>query len=89
MDAPVSSKAAPAKMVHFLADLLTELRVPGTLVAVEVEDASYRVTLALAERGLAVYPLSAWDVSRSLRGDPAAREALGRTLARLVAGTAG
>lgn len=88
MDAQlVSGKSAPAKMVHFIADLLTDLPVRGRVVSVEVDGASYLVTLAVAHRGVTARHLSAWDVSRSLRGDPEAVAALRADLAQATAGT--
>ena len=78
------NKAAPAKMVHFLAELVTELPVRGKVISVEVEDAAYLVKLALPSRGLTVHQLSAYDVSRSMRGDPVARAALRADLMRDV-----
>jgi len=78
----VSSKSAPVKMVHFIADLLADLPVRGKVVSIEVEDSSYLVTLALHNRGLSVHQLSAWDVSRSLRGDPEALAAIRADLLR-------
>ncbi len=65
-------------MVHFLAEVLLELPVKGRVVSVEVEDASYRVTLALSDQGhrTQVHQLSAYDVSRSMRGDQDALAAI-------------
>jgi hypothetical protein len=77
-----SGKSAPAKMVHFIADLLTDLPIRGKVVSVEVDGPAYLVTLALPHRGLTVRHLSAWDVSRSLRGDPDAVAAIRAELAR-------
>jgi hypothetical protein len=76
------NKAAPTKMVHFLAELVTELPVRGKVISVEVEDAGYLVKLALPSRGLTVHQLSAYDVSRSMRGDQAALAALRADLMR-------
>jgi hypothetical protein len=77
MQTPVNEhKPAPTKMVHFLSEVLLELPVKGRVVSVEVEDASYRVTLALHDQGQRVHQLSAYDVSRSMRGDPAALAAI-------------
>ncbi len=84
MDAQLS-KSAPTKMVHFIADLLTDLPVRGKVVSIEVEDSAYLVTLAVGHRGMAVRHLSAWDVSRSLRGDPQAVAALRADLAQATA----
>lgn len=69
-------KPAPTKMVHFLSEVLLDLPVRGRVVSVEVEDASYLVTLALHDQGQRVHQLSAWDVSRSMRGDPTALAAI-------------
>lgn len=82
------NKSAPTKMVHFLSELVTELPVRGKIVSVEVENANYLVTLALPSRGLTVHQLSAYDVSRSMRGDPVARAALREDLMRDVEQTA-
>lgn len=82
----IANKSAPTRMVHFIADLLTELPVRGKVVSIEVEDSAYLVTLALANRGLTVHHLSAWDVSRSLRGDPEAMAALRAHLAQAADG---
>lgn len=83
MDAPTATaKPAPVKMVHFMSELLQELAVKGRVVSVEVGDAGYLVTLALPHRGLSVHQLSAWDVSRSLRGDPNALAAIRADLLR-------
>lgn len=78
------NKAAPTKMVHFLAELLTELPVRGQVISVEVEGATYQVKLALPSHGLTVHQLSAYDVSRGMRGDPAALAALRADLMRDV-----
>jgi|GEM_PF-2100605 len=77
MPARVSEpKPAPTKMVNFLSEVLLDLRVKGRVVSVEVEDASYMVTLDLEDHGERVHLLSAWDVNRSMRGDPAALQAI-------------
>jgi len=65
----ISSKAAPAKMVHFIAELVTDLPLRCKVVSVEVEDMAYALTLWLPDRGLTVQQLSAYDISRSMRGD--------------------
>jgi hypothetical protein len=71
MDGVNGTKSAPAKMRYFLADLLLDLSVRGKVLSVEVEDpATYLVTLLLAGRGVTVHHLSAWEMSRGLRGDP-------------------
>lgn len=69
-------KPAPTKMVHFLAEVLLDLPFKGRVVSVEVEDASYRVTLALDDQEEQIHQLSAYDVSRSMRGDPTALAAI-------------
>jgi hypothetical protein len=85
MDASTTvTKPAPLKIVNFLSELVRELPCPGRIVAVEVEAGTYRVTLALPDRGLISVPLSAFDVSRSVRGD---REAVATLGADLVRGT--
>lgn len=68
----ISSKAAPAKMVHFISELVTDLPLRCKVVSVEVEDMAYAVTLWLPDRGLSVQQLSAYEMSRSMRGDPEA-----------------
>jgi hypothetical protein len=83
MDASTTvAKPAPLKIVNFLAELVRETPCPGKIVAVEVEAGTYRVTLALPERGLVAVPLSAFDVSRSVRGDREALATLGANLVR-------
>lgn len=69
-------KLAPMKMVHFLAEVLLDLPVKGRVVSVEVEEDAYRVTLAFSGHGEQVHQLSAYDVSRSMRGDPTALAAI-------------
>jgi hypothetical protein len=69
-------KPAPTKMVHFLSEVLLDLPVRGRVVSVEVEDASYVVRLAFHDQRERVHQLSAYDVSRSMRGDPAALAAI-------------
>jgi hypothetical protein len=63
-------------MVEFIQGVLTDLLERGQVVSVEVEDASYLVTLVHADRTHSVHHLSAWDVSRSMRGDTTALAAL-------------
>jgi len=75
-------KLAPTKMVHFLAEVMLDLPLKGRVVSVEVEDAAYLVTLSLNEHGQRVHQLSAWDVSRSMRGDPTALAAIRADLLR-------
>ncbi|MGH7391334.1 MAG: hypothetical protein ACREM3_18020 [Candidatus Rokuibacteriota bacterium] len=79
-------KPAPAKMVHFLSEVLLDLPVRGRVVSVEVENASYLVTLALPDQGRRVHQLSVWDVSRSMRGDPTALAAIRADFLRDSAG---
>jgi hypothetical protein len=79
-------KPAPTKIVRFLGEILGAEPGRGTVISVEVESNTYRVTLAVPDRGLVVVPLSAFDVSRSVRGD---REALAALGADLVRGTRG
>jgi hypothetical protein len=87
MDASVTAlKPAPIKIVRFLGEVLDAQPGHGTVISVEVEASTYRVTLAVPERGLVVVPLSAFDVSRSVRGD---REALATLGADLIRGTRG
>jgi hypothetical protein len=82
MEAPTASKPAPLKMVHFLSELLVDLPMRGRVVSVEVEEASYLVTLALAGGGQAVRQFSAWDVSRGMRGDRDAQAAIRESFLR-------
>ena len=63
-------------MVHFLKEVVLDLPGRGQVVSVEVEDAFYLVTLSHPDRGHSLHPLSAWDVSRSMRGDAAALAAI-------------
>jgi len=71
LEVPMTTdKLAPAKMHHFIAEQLLALEVQGKLLSVLVEESAYRVTLSLPERGVAFRHLSAFDVGRSLRGDP-------------------
>jgi hypothetical protein len=65
-----TDKRAPAKMHHFIAEQLLDLAVRGKVLSVLVEESAYLVTLSLADRGVTLRHLSAYDVSRSLRGDP-------------------
>lgn len=76
MNAPTASKPAPLKLVHFLSEMLIDLPVRGRVVSVQVGEASYLVTVALADGGQAVSQFSVWEVSRGMRGDPAARAAI-------------
>lgn len=70
-----ASNPAPVKMVRFLAELIED-GAAGSVLAVDVEDGTYRVTLARPDHGRSTHQLSAWVVSRSLRGDPDARAAI-------------
>ncbi|HXG16941.1 MAG TPA: hypothetical protein VNK50_11885 [Calidithermus sp.] len=72
----VSAKAAPVKMVHFIAELLLDLPSRGKVVGVEAHQAGYVVTLAAPDGVVTTHHLSAWDVSRGLRGDPQALAAV-------------
>jgi hypothetical protein len=83
MDAPTTAnKPAPVKMVHFMSELIQDLALKGRVVSVEVGEAAYLVTVAVPHRGLSVHELSAWDVSRSMRGDPSALAAIRADLSR-------
>jgi hypothetical protein len=79
-----TDKLAPARMHHFIAEQLLDLAVRGKVLSVLVEESTYRVTLALAERGVAFRHLSAYDVGRSLRGDPDALAVIRAELLRDV-----
>ncbi len=71
MQGETATKPAPAKMHHFISELLIDLSVRGKVVSIEVQDTStYLVTLFLAGHGLSVRHLSVWEMSRGLRGDP-------------------
>src|SRR5436309_4273786 len=65
-----TNKLAPLKMVNFIAGLLIDLPSRSKVVSVEVESGTYLVTVASANGGVSLHHLSAWDVSRSMRGDP-------------------
>jgi hypothetical protein len=82
--ATVSPKAAPVKMVNFIAELLLDLPTRSKVVGVEAEEAGYVVTLARPEGPRTTHRLSAWDVSRSLRGDPQALAAVRASLLAAV-----
>jgi hypothetical protein len=82
MDARIAAKPAPLRIVHFLSELLRDLSSPCKVLSVEVEAAMYRVTLALPDHGRAIIRLSAFDVSRSVRGDQDALASLGSDLTR-------
>ncbi len=77
----LSEKSAPVKMVKFIAEVLHDLPAPCRLISVEVRDASYAVTVALPDGAVSTRHVSPWDMSRGLRGDPAARAALRAGLA--------
>ena len=77
-----TNKPAPVKMVNFIAGLLIDLPSRSKVVSVEVESGTYLVTVASANGGVSVHQLSAWDVSRSMRGDPDALAALRADLGR-------
>lgn len=87
-DGMTLSKAAPARMRQFISELMTEIALHGRVVSVEVADQSYLVTLELPRRGVSVHSLSAWDMSRSLRGDPEARASISADLLRGAAARA-
>ena len=65
-----TEKLAPAKMHYFIGEQLNLLAVSGKVLSVRVQESAYLVMLSLVDRGIAVRHLSAYDVSRSLRGDP-------------------
>jgi hypothetical protein len=80
-----TDKLAPAKMHHFIAEQLLDLAVRGKVLSILVEETTYLVTLSLPDRGVAVRHLSAYDVGRSLRGDPDALAVIRAELLREVA----
>ena len=65
-----TDKLAPARMHHFIAEQLADLAVRGKVLSVLVAESAYLVRLSLPDRGVAFRHLSAYDVARSLRGDP-------------------
>lgn len=69
-------------MVHFISGILQDMPSRSKVLSVEVGNGTYLVTLADPERGLSVVPLSAFDVARSMRGDPASVAALKAGLVR-------
>jgi hypothetical protein len=77
-----TNKPAPVKMVNFIAGLLIDLPSRSKVVSVEVESGTYLVTVASTNGGVCLHHLSAWDVSRSMRGDPDALAALRADLGR-------
>ena len=77
-----TNKLAPVKMVNFIAGLLIDLPSRSKVLSVEVESDTYRVTVASANGGVSLHHLSAWDVSRSMRGDPTALATLRADLGR-------
>jgi hypothetical protein len=79
-----TDKLAPAKMHHFIAEQLLDLAVRCKVLSVLVEESTYRVTLSLPDRGVAFRHLSAYDMGRSLRGDPDALAVLRADLLRDV-----
>ena len=79
-----TTKLAPARMHHFIADQLNDLAVRGKVLSVLVQDSAYLVMLSLADRGIAFRQLSPYDVSRSLRGDPDALAVIRADLLRDV-----
>lgn len=82
--AVVSSKAAPVKMVNFIAELLLDLPTRGKVQAVEADESAYVVTLTMPDGLVTTHRLSAWDVSRGLRGDPQALAAVRAGLLKAV-----
>ncbi len=83
MQPELGTKPAPAKMHHFVSQLLVDLPVRGKVVSVEVEDAAtYLVTLLRAGDGLTFHHLSVWEMSRGMRGDPDAIQLLRAGLQR-------
>lgn len=86
-DPMTAPKPAPVKIVRFLGEILGEDPGRGRIISVEVEASTYRVTLAVPERGLVVVPLSAFDVSRSVRGDRDALATVGADLVRVARGS--
>jgi hypothetical protein len=79
-----TDKLAPAKMHHFIAEQLLDLAVRGKVLSVLVEESTYLVTLSLPDRSVAFRHLSAYDVGRSLRGDPDALAVIRADLLRDV-----
>src|SRR3989441_5312818 len=77
-----TNKLAPVKMVNFIAGLLIDLPSRSKVLSVEVESDTYLVTVASANGGVSLHHLSAWDVSRSMRGDPNALATLRADLGR-------
>ena len=77
-----TNKLAPVKMVNFIAGLLIDLPSRSKVLSVEVDAETYRVTVASANGGVSLHHLSAWDVSRSMRGDPNALATLRADLGR-------
>jgi hypothetical protein len=72
----LSAKAAPVKMVNFIAELLLDLPTRGKVLTVEAEESAYVVTLTMPDGLVTTRRLSVWDVSRGLRGDPQALAAV-------------
>ncbi len=81
-----TDKLAPAKMHHFITEQLLDLAVRGKVLSVLVDEAAYLVTLSFPDRGVAFRHLSAYDMGRSLRGDPEALAVLRADLLRDVPG---
>ena len=84
-----TDKVAPARMHHFIAEQLVDLAVRGKVLSVLVKESAYLVRLALPDRGVAFRHLSAYDVGRSLRGDPDALAVIRADLMRDVPHTLG
>ena len=66
----IKDKLAPTRMHHFIAEQLLDLAVRCKVLSVLCGDSAYVVTLAIPERGITCRHVSAYDVGRSLRGDP-------------------
>jgi hypothetical protein len=85
VEVPVTTdKLAPAKMHHFIAEQLVDLAVRGKVLSVLVEESTYLVTLSLPDGEVAERHLSAYDMGRSLRGDPDALAVIRADLLREV-----
>jgi hypothetical protein len=72
----VSEKTAPAKLYHFLAELMMDMALRGKVESVEVAGGSYVVTLSRHDGSTSTHELSAYDMSRSMRGNPDAVAAI-------------
>ncbi len=76
MRTTTTTKPAPMKMVQFIKEVLMDLQVRGQVISVEVDGASYLVTVSHPGHAPSIHHLSAWDVSRSMRGDTVALAAI-------------